>query len=122
MTSTPEIEISFEAGTLLLDGADQTADLPSLCAWDERVRRWRAPALAYRDLVEELIRRKLPHKDLARQYLQFDFRSTLVVEPRPYQQEALASWKAAGRRGVVILPTGAGKSLLAQMAIELTGR
>jgi len=36
---------------------------------------------------------------------------------RPYQNEALAAWDAAGRRGVVVLPTGAGKTLVAALAI-----
>jgi superfamily II DNA or RNA helicase len=117
-----EVLLSFDSGTLLLDGADQSARLPSGFAWDERVRRWRAPALAYRQLVEEMIRLKIRYQDQARRYLTFDFRSKLVVEPRPYQSEALSQWRSSGRRGVVILPTGAGKSLLAQMAIELTGR
>jgi len=36
---------------------------------------------------------------------------------RPYQDEALAAWDAAGRHGVVVLPTGAGKTLVAALAI-----
>lgn len=35
------------------------------------------------------------------------------LQPRPYQAEALESWKAANYRGVVVLPTGAGKTLVA---------
>jgi superfamily II DNA or RNA helicase len=116
------IRIAFDAGTLVLDGADQAAELPAPCRWDERVRRWRAPALAYRDVVKHLTRGGADFEDGARHYLEFDFRSRLDVEPRPYQKEALDEWVKAGRRGVVILPTGAGKSFLAQMAVELTGR
>src|SRR5437588_1921024 len=41
----------------------------------------------------------------------------LRSRPRPYQEEALAAWEAAGRRGVVVLPTGAGKTLLGALAI-----
>ena len=41
----------------------------------------------------------------------------LDVVPRPYQQEALAAWSAAGARGMVVLPTGAGKTVLALTAI-----
>jgi superfamily II DNA or RNA helicase len=117
-----EVVIQFDSGTLVLDGADDGAQLPSAFKWDERVRRWRAPALAYRQIITEMTRRKVPHQDQARQYLQFDFNSKLEVEPRPYQQEALMEWQRNGRRGVVVLPTGAGKTFLAQMAIEMTGR
>lgn len=122
MSDATELTIEFDAGTLLLDGADQGAQLPGAFKWDERVRRWRAPALAYRQIIAELVRHKIPHQDKARDYLEFDFKANLLVKPRPYQQEALDAWHTGGRRGVVILPTGAGKSFLAQMAIELTGR
>jgi len=46
------------------------------------------------------------------------FRAKLALTPRPYQEDALAAWLAAGGRGVVVLPTGAGKTVLALMAIE----
>lgn len=106
----------------MLDGAAATAQVPQAFQWDERIRRWRAPALAYRKIIAEFVRNKISHQDAARLYHEFNFKANLLVEPRPYQQEALENWKASGRRGVVILPTGAGKSFLAQMAIELTGR
>jgi len=37
--------------------------------------------------------------------------------PRPYQQEALDAWVSAGHRGVVVLPTGAGKTLVGLLAL-----
>ncbi len=45
----------------------------------------------------------------------------LAVEPRPYQLEALVAWQAEGSRGVVVLPTGSGKTVLGAMAIAETG-
>ncbi len=44
----------------------------------------------------------------------------LSIKPRPYQREALARWLEADGRGVVVLPTGAGKTVVAMMAIEAT--
>jgi len=41
----------------------------------------------------------------------------LGITPRVYQTEAVAAWERAGGRGVVVLPTGAGKTVVAQMAI-----
>jgi len=48
------------------------------------------------------------------------FETNLGIEPRPYQQEALTQWLAEGSAGVVVLPTGAGKTLVAAMAINET--
>jgi superfamily II DNA or RNA helicase len=50
------------------------------------------------------------------------FAADLNIEPRPYQRDAIAVWQKSGKRGVVILPTGAGKSFVAQLAIEMAGR
>jgi superfamily II DNA or RNA helicase len=46
------------------------------------------------------------------------FRTKLALTPRPYQDEALAAWLKAEGRATVILPTGAGKTVLALMAID----
>jgi superfamily II DNA or RNA helicase len=45
----------------------------------------------------------------------------LAFAPRPYQRDALVAWQAEGSRGVVVLPTGSGKTLLGAMAITVTG-
>ncbi|KPV53718.1 type III restriction endonuclease subunit R, partial [Kouleothrix aurantiaca] len=49
------------------------------------------------------------------------FRTKLALTPRPYQDDALAAWLAAEGRGVVVLPTGAGKTVLALMATARLG-
>lgn len=43
-------------------------------------------------------------------------RSRAALDLRPYQEQALTAWTAFGRRGVVALPTGAGKSRVAMAA------
>src|SRR5438105_4896102 len=40
----------------------------------------------------------------------------LAVRPRPYQRDAVRRWLEADGRGVVVLPTGAGKTIVAMMA------
>jgi superfamily II DNA or RNA helicase len=49
------------------------------------------------------------------------FEPHLALEPRPYQTEALDAWRTEGGRGVVTLPTGAGKTFLGALAIADTG-
>jgi superfamily II DNA or RNA helicase len=41
----------------------------------------------------------------------------LDIEPYPHQQEALSRWREARGRGVVVLPTGAGKTLVGLLAL-----
>ncbi len=41
----------------------------------------------------------------------------LSLAPRAYQDEAIAAWGRRDGRGVVVLPTGAGKTVLALMAV-----
>ncbi|MCA1816700.1 MAG: DEAD/DEAH box helicase family protein [Acidobacteria bacterium] len=121
--SAKPIVLRFDAGTLVLEGAAREAnDLPAQFRWDERVLRWRAPAIAYRHVVKEFLRRGVEFEDRARAYDRFDFQPTLNVEPRPYQAEAISAWEKNERCGVVVLPTGAGKSLVAQMAIARAKR
>src|SRR5688500_8688619 len=105
----PALALRFDSGTILLDGADRRATVSAALRWNERVSRWRAPASAYRQVVKDLVRQKISYQDQARSYHEFEFRSKLEVVPRPYQQESIDNWRASGRRGVVILPTGAGK-------------
>lgn len=47
--------------------------------------------------------------------------SLLPLELRAYQTQALGAWEASHRRGVVVLPTGAGKTRVAIAALYATG-
>lgn len=52
---------------------------------------------------------------------QLETRDCTPLALRPYQAQALASWTAFGHRGVVALPTGAGKTRVALAALFDTG-
>ncbi|MBI3979031.1 MAG: DEAD/DEAH box helicase [Chloroflexi bacterium] len=51
----------------------------------------------------------------------FGFVAAPRLTPRPYQAEALDAWESAGCRGVVVLPTGSGKTLVALLAAARLG-
>ena len=111
--------LSFENGTLALHGATaEDARLPSSLIWDTRTRCHRAPAVLYAPIVLALRKAQVEHTDEARKYTELTHGALVHREPRPYQAEALAAWRKAQGRGVVVLPTGAGKTQVATMAID----
>ena len=114
--------LSFRSGTLELSGADKHATLPKPLAWDPRSGVFRAPALAYADIVLGLRKQQIAYEDRARAYPELAQGLLIRREPRPFQVEALAAWEKARGRGVVVLPTGAGKSHVALMAIDARRR
>jgi superfamily II DNA or RNA helicase len=108
--------LRYDGGSLLLEGFPE-GERPAGFVFDARVRRWRAPAIRYHDVVLDLHRRRLPYRDEARAYALLGRVHHSERKPRDYQREAVEAWRAAGRRGTVILPTGAGKSFVAELCI-----
>src|SRR5207253_3243919 len=66
--------------------------------------------------------RGVAYDDKARAYAKLDGLERPPREPRPYQLEALEAWRRAGRRGVIVLPTGAGKTFVAMLAVACASR
>lgn len=118
------VSLRFVSGTLDIGGLAEKegVPLPDDCCWDARTRRFRAPAVAYAPLVRALVRGRIPYADEARQYGVLDEGLQVRREPRPFQTEALDAWRAARGRGVVVLPTGAGKTEVALLAIDAVRR
>lgn len=115
--------IRFEAGTLAFIGAEKDDPrIPSALQWDTRTACFRAPAIAYASLVLALRREGIAYEDDARRYEELPYGARVHRAPRPFQSEALTAWQKQGARGVVVLPTGAGKTQLAMMAIDARRR
>jgi superfamily II DNA or RNA helicase len=115
------MRLTFDRGTLLLEDAPagvEAADFPGFL-WDERVGALRAPARLAYALAAALRRREVPLSDAPRPKLvpPSGIRPVLL---RPYQHAALLAWRRAGRRGLVVMPTGAGKTRVALAAIAQT--
>ncbi|NLG14708.1 MAG: DEAD/DEAH box helicase [Lentisphaerae bacterium] len=117
------VTISFKDGTLLLDEPrDTKLPITEFCVYDVRVNAWRAEAFRYADIVMALYRNGIKYDDRARNYATLNLRHRTLHKPRDYQMQAVEAWKAASRRGVIVLPTGTGKSFVAQMAIACCNR
>jgi superfamily II DNA or RNA helicase len=118
--------LSFDRGTLVLRGPDKAHPPGGLAEgiwqWDERVGQWRCEAIHYsqaRDALRAVF--GAAFKDVVREPLRVNWPEAKLPELRPEQVEALDSWRAAGRRGLVVMPTGTGKTEVALAAMAEAG-
>lgn len=116
------IKLSFSRGTLLVEGALNLGVTFDALTPDPRTGHLRGLASSYRSVVETLIKQQIPYDDSCQDYVRSQWSIAVGRTPRVYQTEALQSWESNGRRGCVILPTGAGKTYVAMLAIQSAQR
>ena len=116
LTPVADVRLTFEEGTIRVEGA--VPDLLGVEA-DPRTGTGRAPAYRYADLRDALAGRDLTVEDRVLDLPDLALAST--YELRTYQQDALDSWLDAGKRGVLELPTGSGKTVIGIAAVERLG-
>jgi superfamily II DNA or RNA helicase len=104
--------LRYDKGTILVWG---NVRVPG-SSWDDRLGAFRTMALCYPDILEFMSSSKLDFKD---DVLNLPPCPELISKTklRDYQDEALKAWLRAGKRGVIALPTGAGKTVVALAAI-----
>lgn len=76
--------------------------------WDDRIEKFRLPALHYRTFLEAMNREGIAVKDEAKAFASLELNLITEHDPYPHQQAALEAWVKAGRQGIAELPTGAG--------------
>lgn len=117
----PFLRVRFDRGTLELLADGRVRDVPRT-AFDPRSNTLRAAASALRDIAT--------WADGAGVRLEGDPRDAWRTKPgssleslglRSYQLQAIGAWEASGRRGVLALPTGAGKTRIAIGVMRATG-
>lgn len=86
--------------------------------WDSRSGCYRVKACHYRDVLEYFGESRVKIEDAVLDLPAFE-QLKCNVELRAYQSEALDKWLTAGKRGVLVLPTAAGKTFIALKAIDL---
>ncbi len=106
--------VFFQGGTLVLQHADEVKNVPAPFRFVKS--RWRCEAYHYHAVLpwlrEDGIRNDIPRW----KHLNLKLHDTR--EPHDYQLAALEAWNRIGRRGSIILPTGAGKTFVAIHAIS----
>ena len=114
--------LTYDRGTLILHPPPRGKAWVEHAEWDDRVERFRIPAYRSRPLVYALNPHATTVDDRACAFTELPLKLAANAHaPHRHQAEALAAWQAAGRRGVVVLPTGAGKTFVAQLALRSIG-
>lgn len=114
--------LSYDRGTLILHPPPKGRSWLEFATWDDRIEKFRIPARQYRSLIQAMRAEEVEILDKAKSYKELELTSAETLEPYQHQTEALAAWKARGRQGVVVLPTGAGKTYVAHLAMQETPR
>ncbi|HMA92240.1 MAG TPA: DEAD/DEAH box helicase family protein, partial [Polyangiaceae bacterium] len=121
LNTTPNQPVSmcYVGGTLELRGLDDALaqQASAHLRWDRRSACHRCPAFVYADLVRYFVKERIVFEDRARGYQELTLEWRARPTARPYQREAIDAWIKALGRGIVVLPTGAGKTHVAMMAI-----
>ena len=115
------IKLSFDEGTLVASHLADNNSLLNDFIYDERIQSFRAKAISYRDLILKLKEEEIGYEDNAKAYKTLPLTLKKEIIPRPHQKEALKAWLTP-KKGVVILPTGSGKTILAVLAISVIKR
>lgn len=115
-------KLLYEGGTIIVEGENLPDGIPIELQWDPRVEQHRGRGSDYRLIKTWIHRSGESYEDLAADYETLELSPQLRREPRDYQREAIDHWKAAGKRGLILLPTGTGKSFVAEMAMVETQR
>jgi superfamily II DNA or RNA helicase len=107
------IRLFYDHGSIVIKGGPGTP----YGQWDPRINAYRGLALYYAEVKSYLEKSGLSYSD---EVLDLPPMPKLVgsLKLRSYQEEALNAWLDAGKRGVIVLPTGAGKTHVALQAIQ----
>ena len=123
LTITPPDEyesLSFSALLTTLFGSHLPALIGRDIEQDKRYSFLRTYPIHYTAIKQALQQQGTPFTVAFEERPVLPFETTLALSSRPYQDEALANWLAESSAGVVVLPTGAGKTFVAAMAIHET--
>jgi superfamily II DNA or RNA helicase len=104
--------ISFDKGTILIKGNIKTP----YGKWDSRVGAYRAKSVHYLDILDYFKESNFPLQDDVMRGPPIEAMLS-KVSLRSYQKQALRNWNRNKNRGIIVLPTAAGKTYVALKAI-----
>ncbi len=115
----PTVRLSFDRGTLRVDG--DVAALEDRIRFDERTGFHRAPAYQYASLLHAARLHGIDVNDELPKAVRAVSHTVEAPSLRPYQEQAIVAFDTFGRRGIVAIPTGSGKTRVACAAMARAG-
>ncbi|MGC8555955.1 MAG: DEAD/DEAH box helicase [Conexivisphaera sp.] len=108
------VRLWYQGGTIVSEGAW----IP-FSKWDERVGGYRALAMYYSSARRYLDSAGYSVQDEVLQLERPGLEDRVTL--RGFQEDALRSWESSSMRGIVVLPTGTGKTFVALKAMAKLG-
>jgi len=127
MRNRIRVDISLDAGLgVLILRTDPPTNIPikgpfRVLRRGERRGEYRCLPLHFSDLLKSLPEAGFEVKTPLKAAIPLNLDVVMKAEPRPYQEQAYLRWAESGFRGVVVMPTGAGKTFVAIHAIAQVG-
>src|SRR5437762_2347971 len=110
--------VYYQGGTLVLRDVDVQERPPAPFKLIKEL--WRCEGYHYGTLQPYLQEQEV--RDAVPRWQPLNLKMQEMREAHDYQVAALAAWDEAGRRGSIVLPTGAGKTFIAIQAISRVNR
>jgi len=108
------LRLHYDNGTIVIRGINH---IP-FATFDPRTNALRAMAMYHRDIIEYLKSSDIEYDDQVLDLIPSPYLKASGIKLRDYQQKALSSWIDAGMKGCIVLPTGAGKTVIGVKALE----
>ncbi|WP_292486986.1 DEAD/DEAH box helicase family protein [Methanohalobium sp.] len=109
-------ELTYHQGTVKINGS---ISVP-YAYWDERSKTFRANGLYYKNIINYLKESSIEYNDSVPNPVPCPELKELYdddIQLRDYQQDAISSWIQNNYQGVIVLPTGSGKTIIGLEAI-----
>ena len=110
-------QLFFDKGTICIKNSELIR-LPQTKFDEHDKKTLRSFGLDYKEIIEYLNKSELDFTDQVPNYIPSPFFQMNNLRLRDYQQKSIDRWIQSSMRGCIVLPTGAGKTIVGIKAIE----
>lgn len=109
-----KVSLNYDKGTIIIRGL---AHIPFAIV-DPRINTLRAQAMQYSNIINYLHESDIQFSDYVLDPVPSPNMKASNLSLRDYQQKAIDRWVKVGMKGCIVLPTGAGKTIIGISSIE----